>query len=296
MDVPDWPTTYRYNLFLYPWQDWLLGPWGLFIEHGHRLLGALSGLLTIALVVALWRFDSRRWMRRLGIVALLAVIAQGCLGGARVLLDARLIAQIHACVGPAFFALSVGMAVFTSCRWRQSSPARNPRSLAASRLAVVTAALVYVQLLIGSQLRHVTPDVAPAVFRAAVLFHLFMAAVLVVHVALLAGRTLGIQTYRGWLARPAWTLAVLTLIQVTLGAATWVLNYGWPAWCDRFPWTEGFLVQRESFTQASVTTAHVAMGSLMLALAFTVALRSLRLSRMHEDFPVSGGGARGALA
>ena len=39
MAVPDWPTTYGYNLFLYPWQTWMLGPWDLFIEHGHRLAG-----------------------------------------------------------------------------------------------------------------------------------------------------------------------------------------------------------------------------------------------------------------
>src|SRR4029077_11054524 len=49
MAVPDWPTTYGYNLFLYPWQSWVLGPWDLFIEHGHRLFGAAVGLLSIAL-------------------------------------------------------------------------------------------------------------------------------------------------------------------------------------------------------------------------------------------------------
>ena len=43
MAVPDWPNTYGYNLFLYPWQTWIDGPWDLFIEHGHRLFGALVG-------------------------------------------------------------------------------------------------------------------------------------------------------------------------------------------------------------------------------------------------------------
>ncbi len=45
MAVPDWPSTFGYNLFLYPWTTWFFGPWDLFIEHGHRLLGALVGLL-----------------------------------------------------------------------------------------------------------------------------------------------------------------------------------------------------------------------------------------------------------
>src|SRR5438105_1159735 len=57
MAVPDWPTTFGYNPFLYPWATWIFGPWDLFIEHGHRLLGAVVGLLTIALAVALWRRD-----------------------------------------------------------------------------------------------------------------------------------------------------------------------------------------------------------------------------------------------
>src|SRR5687768_10477435 len=33
MAVPDWPSTYGYNLFLYPWQTWLAGPWDIFVEH-----------------------------------------------------------------------------------------------------------------------------------------------------------------------------------------------------------------------------------------------------------------------
>ena len=45
MAVPDWPNTFGYNLFLYPWQTWIAGPWDLFIEHGHRLLGATVGML-----------------------------------------------------------------------------------------------------------------------------------------------------------------------------------------------------------------------------------------------------------
>ena len=52
MAVPDWPNTYGYNLLLYPWTTWLFGPWDLFLEHGHRLLGVLVGLLAMGLVAA----------------------------------------------------------------------------------------------------------------------------------------------------------------------------------------------------------------------------------------------------
>src|SRR5438034_8618767 len=49
----------------------------LFWEHGHRLVATTVGLLTIGLVVLLFLKEKRRWVRRLGVLALLAVIAQG---------------------------------------------------------------------------------------------------------------------------------------------------------------------------------------------------------------------------
>src|SRR5689334_24375495 len=102
MAVPDWPGTYGYNLLLYPWTTWVAGPWDLFIEHGHRLLGATAGLLTIGFVIAVFALDRRLSMRFLAIGALALVLAQGVLGGGRVLFDARHIALIHGCVGPLF--------------------------------------------------------------------------------------------------------------------------------------------------------------------------------------------------
>src|SRR5215210_6986956 len=53
----------------------------LFWEHSHRLIAASVGILVIILNVWLWRSEKRGWVRRLGLVALAAVIAQGLLGG-----------------------------------------------------------------------------------------------------------------------------------------------------------------------------------------------------------------------
>src|ERR687898_1549078 len=79
--VPDWPTTFGYNMFLYPWSK-MIG--AIFYEHSHRLVAAFVGLLTIALAVIFWLRERRAWLRWLGVVALALVITQGVLGGLRV--------------------------------------------------------------------------------------------------------------------------------------------------------------------------------------------------------------------
>src|SRR6266511_1054210 len=76
--VPDWPTTFGYNMFLYPWSK-MVG--NIFYEHSHRLLASGVGLLTIALAIAFWLEERRHWLRRLGVAALLLVILQGVIGG-----------------------------------------------------------------------------------------------------------------------------------------------------------------------------------------------------------------------
>src|SRR5450631_45590 len=106
MAVPDWPNTYGYNLFLYPWQTWIYGPFKLFVEHGHRLFAALVGMITIAFLISSWWCQRRSLVRWLGFIALAAVILQGTLGGLRVIEDKVQLAKIHGCFGPAFFALT----------------------------------------------------------------------------------------------------------------------------------------------------------------------------------------------
>ncbi len=288
MAVPDWPTTYGYNLFLYPWQTWLSGPWDLFIEHGHRLLGATVGMLTIGLAVAIWMADPRGWMRWLAFAAVAGVIFQGVLGGLRVRMDARLLAQIHGCVGPAFFAFTAALAVLTSRRWVGClMPVGSKRAVGGAhatpaptlhRLAIATAAIAYVQLLLGSQLRHVQVTADVTVFRLAVWFHLLMAATLAGHVIGLWARSRREARGNAWLRRPAHLLLALVALQIALGCGTWIVNYGWPTWLAQYQWAAGYVVRRESFLQATVTTAHVATGSLILAVAVVLALRAWRIS------------------
>ena len=154
MAFADWPTSDGYNMFLYPW---FKAAHDKFIEHGHRLFGTVIGMLSIAVAVVIWLRDSRRWMRWLGAFAVGLVIFQGALGGMRVELDDVQFAKIHGCIGPLFFSLTVVLAVCTSRWWCKRAVVPSHASGRLKRLAVCTALLAYVQLILGAQLRHVPP-------------------------------------------------------------------------------------------------------------------------------------------
>ena len=100
---------------------------GIFYEHSHRLVASSVGLLTIALALTFWFHEQRRWLRWLGLAALVLVIVQGVLGGLRVVLLQQTLAIIHACFAQAFFALTVSLALFTSDEWRDRSSKRADR-------------------------------------------------------------------------------------------------------------------------------------------------------------------------
>jgi len=277
MAVPDWPTTYGYNLFLYPWQTWLSGPWDLFVEHGHRLLAAMVGMIAMGLVAVFWRCESRRWVRGLGWGALALVIAQGVLGGMRVLLNERSLAMFHGCTGPLFFALCVTLAVVTSNRWQQSNGlVTSPTAPLVRWLAVAVCVLVYLQIVLGAVLRHVPVDGAPATFAMALRFHLAMAAVVTIHIGLLAWLVHRYFRAVTHLHRLSMLLAALVALQLALGAATWVVKFSVPVWASSWWPGEVPTTQAGGWFQAHMITAHVAGGSLVLAAAVALALAAMR--------------------
>lgn len=296
MAVPDWPSTFGYNLFLYPWQTWLFGPWDLFIEHGHRLLGALVGMITIGLLASLLLTERRPWVRWFAVGALGLVILQGVIGGLRVRLDERLLAMLHGCLGPLFFGVAVALAVVTSDTWRHADcePDAVRKSGKATRsglhrLALFTTVLAYLQLVLGAQLRHVPVSASPGFFRVLVWAHLVMAAVLAGHVILLVTRlhrevsTID-QRKSPWqfascLRRPATSLAMLLVLQLMLGVGAWVVKYSWPAWMSGLSLSAGYTITANGWVQTIFPTAHAAIGSSLLAVSLVILLRSVRLLR-----------------
>ena len=154
--VPDWPTTFGYNMFLFPASKWI---GGIFFEHTHRLIASTVGFITLILASWLWLAERRRWVRKLGLFAVAAVIVQGVLGGLRVTMLKDEIGIFHACLAQAFFGLLVVIALATSHSWRVPA-ARADRGVSLRRLALVTTVLIYIQLALGATMRHQHRDLS----------------------------------------------------------------------------------------------------------------------------------------
>ncbi len=228
--VPDWPLSYG---TLFPP---MVG--GILYEHGHRIIAAAVGLLT--LVLALWVLfvEQRRGVRRLAVFSLGAVVLQGLLGGLTVLWQLPPQVSIaHACLGQIFFSSLVVLAAVLSPAWRKT-PVAHPADQAPGlcRLSFLATAAIFAQLMLGAALRHAgwMPGLVAA--------HLAGAAVVLAVVGKTAGTVL--KRYRGisFLRQPARLLMWLLLTQVLLGVRTLL-----------------------SGRSAGIATAHVAAGALMLA-------------------------------
>jgi cytochrome c oxidase assembly protein subunit 15 len=143
----------------------------------------------------------------------------------------------------------------------------------------MTVVISYLQLVIGAHLRHISPNWSPQVFRAVVLGHLLVAALLsfqVLFVSLSAWRSPCIRRQR-LVFFPANSLLILVLLQLLLGAATWRVKYFWPTWLPQPASWRGAIVQAEGMLQAMTVTAHVAIGALILGMAVLCAMRTTRL-------------------
>jgi cytochrome c oxidase assembly protein subunit 15 len=241
--VPDWPTTFGYNMFLYPWSQ-MVG--GVFYEHSHRLLGSLVGLLTLALAAALWREGGA--LRWLGLVAVAAVIVQGVLGGLRVVLLKETLAIIHGCLAQAFFALAVAVALLTSTTHRLPVQGIDP---ALRRLTLAAAAAIYGQIVLGALITH----------AGWIVLHLVGAALVFVFVPMVTAR---LRRTRDAIAAPvAGALIVLLGVQLLLGVGSFVSRFT-PVW-----------IPGGQLTMLVLPVSHRLVASLILAAAVLLAVRAL---------------------
>ena len=270
--MPDWPTTYGQTCYF---RFEMVG--GILFEHGHRCVASAVGFLTIVLALWLARREPRRWVRRLGYLALAAVVAQGLLGGLTVLFFLPpAVSVAHACLAQTFFCLTVAIAVVTSRSWKDRAPASIRAAYAANpvaRMAVATGAAVFLQLSIGAVMRHTKaglaiPDFPLALGRIVPPLTAFPVAIhfahrvgaLVVAASVAACVVRAFRSGRPAVEKTALWLAALVLAQVTLGAATVLTGKA-----------------------VLVTTAHVATGALLLGSTIAFGVASLAVERRRGN-------------
>jgi cytochrome c oxidase assembly protein subunit 15 len=250
LSVPDWPTSF--GSFRMPR---MVG--GVKFEHGHRMIAGAVGILTIILALALWIKDSRRWVKWIGGAAVLAVLAQALLGGITVLFYLPVaISTSHATLAQIFFCLAASLAFFTRGDWRWDEPKLEDASTPSlQHLTVATTGVILVQLVLGAAYRHSGMGVEP---------HVVGACVVTMLVAWVVTRIVMKFSREPALLRPAILLATLLIIQLSLGIGAYIVKMA-----DRY-------APQPLPPVVNMTTAHVAVGALVLVTSLYLACQTHR--------------------
>ncbi len=228
--VPDWPLSYG---TLFPP---MVG--GIRFEHSHRMIAAAVGMLTLILTLWVLAVEKRQWVRRLALGCFGLIVLQGILGGLTVLWQLPpSVSVLHACLGQTFFAAICILARVLSPEWENRTVAQSDQpSSGLYRLSLSTACVVYGQLILGAAMRHA--GWLPHLLMA----HLAGAAASFFLVAMTAHTVSRRYREDPFFSRPARRLALLLLLQVGLGIATFFSGHS-----------------------VFFATAHVAVGALLLA-------------------------------
>ncbi len=152
LSVPDWPTTFNENMFTYPVHKWT---GGIFWEHGHRLIASGIGLLTLILTAIILISEKRKWLKVLASFALLAVILQGVLGGLTVIYKLpTAVSSAHAILAQSFFIMTIVIAYSYSKEFLTKSAPITILNAKIFKYSLLTAGMIYLQLIIGAVMRH----------------------------------------------------------------------------------------------------------------------------------------------
>jgi heme A synthase len=216
------------------------------------------------------------WARLLASVGLLAVMIQGLLGGFRVFLDQLMgteLAAVHGTFAQVVFCLLVVVFIL-------SAPLRPGREVAAEDrrrlgwLAVALVGLIFAQLVWGVLLRHTGTVLSQRL-------HVLTAFLVTVAAVWLAVSALATPTGRRRLGFYAWHLLAILLLQVSLGVEAWMGKFAAAGpEAARPPMLRSVTIQ-----QASIRTAHVLVGTGLLAVSVGFAVRVWRRPAVPVTVP-----------
>ena len=245
LSVPDWPLSY--GKLMPPMEG------GILYEHGHRMIATTVGILTIVSMIWIFRTESRKWLRWLGVIALVAVIVQGVLGGLTVIyLLPWWISTSHASLAQLFFSTTVAMAVFTS-RWWIGGPseiAEDPK-FPIRILSLAAPCFVLSQLALGAAARH------KAIGS---IWHISWSPVVTGVILWVSLRILLHYAGNRELRLGALTLLGITFCQVFLGIAAFMTRIAYADAIQPMP------------LMVTFTVLHVAVGALTMASSVVLAI------------------------
>jgi cytochrome c oxidase assembly protein subunit 15 len=249
---------------------------GWCVEHGHRQIGWIVGVLAIGLAIGTWRRYPGRRLRWLGVVVLAAVASQGVLGMARIALNVypgviaphlgRDLALVHGLTGQLTFAVIAAATLMLSRSWLDPVQIEDAKAARFRRFCLITLGLFILQLASAVLLRHLGG--VPLL-----IVHLLLAAAVFTHVILLRLKTS--QQASSLLRFPASVLLALVNLMLLLGVGAWWFGGG-----------EGqFNPTPIGLHRAVFATAHQALGAVLLALMTVITLRAFRHLPAAAQFP-----------
>lgn len=265
MAVDGWLIAEGHFLAFFPVEKWFRDL-PTFVEHTHRLFGMLVGAFALACLAAAWRGGGRA--RGWALVTLLAVIAQGALGGFRVLENSPELAFVHGAVAQAVFALLVLNSVTSSAVPSTGASRGEAQALRGLRLAALVAlGLLYVQVVLGAWYRHGLRPEPVAGHMGRFALHALGAVLTLAALGALLRRAAQLREtgvrFSPALARALAWLPRLLLAQLVLGGLAWA----------------GFRPGVIGPAEWLLSVAHVLGGALLLADVALIALECVRLAR-----------------
>ncbi len=250
LSVPDWPLSY--GSLTPP----MVG--GIRYEHSHRLIAAGLGFLTIALAILIWAKDNRRWLRWFGVIAVAGVVVQAVLGGevVRQLLHYWL-PVMHACFAQIVFAAVLSIAVFTSRWWvSEHTQLEDVGSPSIHTLAILNAAMIFFQVVLGAGFRHQDIPVWPHITGA------FIVLAMVIWTAVVLRKRFGASREMS---------RARILLHAVFGTQ-FVLGFG--AYWSRLTTADA---PQPMPVMVALTVTHTVVGALLFALSVVVVLICYRL-------------------
>jgi len=245
LSVPDWPLSY--GKLMPPMEG------GILYEHGHRMIATTVGMFTIVSLIWLLRVETRRWMKWLGVAALIAVIVQGVLGGLTVIyLLPWWISSSHASLAQLFFSTTVAIALFTSRQWLQLPATLDEDTRYPIRgLSLAAPFFVLGQLALGAAARH------KAIGS---IYHICGSPLVTFVVLWVSLRILLHYSRNAELRTAALGLIGVTMTQIFLGIAAYMSRIAYADAVQPMP------------VMVTFTVLHVAVGALTLATSVLLAI------------------------